>query len=261
MKTISNLNYYKKNKIKIPALTVYDYSFAKLFEREGIKVMLIGDSLGMTIKGYKNTINVNVEDIIYHTKCVRKGANSAFLIADMPFMSYTNINSACKNAEKIIKSGANMVKLEVGFKWVNNIITELTEKFVPVCGHIGLLPQSANLIGKYSRKSSILKEDQILNYALEIEKSGAKLLVLECVKSSISKTVASKLKIPVIGVGSGIDIDGQILVMQDLIGITNNPPFFSKNFLIDNGSISKAVQSYIKEVKNKEFPSKKHIIF
>ncbi|WP_367670787.1 3-methyl-2-oxobutanoate hydroxymethyltransferase [Sodalis-like secondary symbiont of Drepanosiphum platanoidis] len=257
MITISDLIEWK-NKKKFAVLTAYDSTFSKLFFQKGIKVMLVGDSLGMTIQGHNSTIPVTIKDMEYHTKCVRRGAPKCLLLSDLPFMSYFNKEQAYINASILMRAGANIIKLEGG-KNISEIIYNLTIRSIPVCAHIGLTPQSINLLGKYKVQGRKKKEEeQILSDALSIESSGAKLLVLECVPINLAKKITNILKIPVIGIGSGSFTDGQILVMQDFLGISGkNTPSFSKSFLKKNYDISSAVTSYIKEVENCIFPSKK----
>ncbi|WP_422667143.1 3-methyl-2-oxobutanoate hydroxymethyltransferase [Buchnera aphidicola] len=257
--TISTLKQWKKNKNKFAVITAYDFSFAKLFYNQGISIMLIGDSLGMTIQGNNSTIPVQVKDIVYHTKAVRKGAPKAFLLSDLPFLSYYNISKAIENTKKIIQAGANMIKIEGGKK-ILNIVQELSNQSILVCGHIGLTPQSVDFLGGYKIQGKN-KDDamQLIEEALLLEKAGIKMIVLECIPSKLAKKITEKLSIPVIGIGSGKNTDGQILVMQDVLGITEeNIPRFSKNFFNKDNSIQKAIQQYIIEVKYGLYPTQKH---
>lgn len=263
MITISHINNWKKEKYKFAAITAYDAAFANLFSRQGIKVILVGDSLGMTIQGRRSTLNVSVKDMIYHTKCVRRGAPKCFIISDMPFMSYANLELAFKNSMLLIQSGANMVKIEGGNEWNLEITQSLTERFIPVCGHIGLTPQSINILGRYKVQGrDEYNAKKILLQAQKLEKSGIKLLILECIPEGLAKKITNLLKIPVIGIGAGIFTDGQIMVMHDILGITHpkNMPSFSKNFLNtkENNSIDKAILQYIKDVEMRKFPDKEH---
>ncbi|BAP58618.1 3-methyl-2-oxobutanoate hydroxymethyltransferase [Candidatus Tachikawaea gelatinosa] len=257
--TISKIYQWKKEKIKFAALTVYDFSFARLFFEEGIQVMLVGDSLGITIQGHNSTIPVTVKDIVYHVRGVRKGAPNSLIIADLPFMSYTCPKKAFKNSKKIIQAGANIIKIEGGH-WLKDIVSLLTERSIPVCGHIGLTPQSINLFGKYKVQGRAQEQfHQILSDAIILEKSGLKMIVVECITSELAKQMTKELKIPIIGIGSGNKTDGQILVMHDALGITSgNIPKFVKNFLIKNNNIRSAIRAYVYEVKNSIFPSLEH---
>lgn len=257
--TISQLNHWKKNKNKFAAITAYDFSFAQLFSNQGIPVILIGDSLGMTIQGHNSTLPVTIKNIEYHTKAVRKGAPNTFLLSDLPFMSYYNTNQALKNTAKIIRSGANMIKIEGG-KWLIEIIKELSNRSILVCGHIGLTPQYFHYLGGYKIQGREKNdENKLIDEALLLEESGIKMLIVECIPEKLAKKITKHLSIPVIGIGSGKNTDGQILVMHDLLGITEGKtPSFSKNFLSESGSVQKAVQKYIYEVKKGLYPSSKY---
>ncbi|ANZ22427.1 3-methyl-2-oxobutanoate hydroxymethyltransferase [Buchnera aphidicola (Diuraphis noxia)] len=255
--TISKLTSWKKNKKKIAAITAYDFSFAKLFSNQGIPVILVGDSLGMTIQGHNSTLPVTVKDIKYHTQSVRKGAPNVFLLSDLPFMSYFTSTQAIQNAAKIIQSGANMIKVEGG-KWLITIIKELSERSILVCGHLGLTPQSFNFLSGYKVQGKNEKDaNKLIEEAFLLEEAGIRMLVLECIPALLAKQITENLSIPVIGIGAGNSTDGQILVMHDLLGITDGKiPKFSKNFLAENGSIQNAVQKYIKEVQTGLYPDK-----
>lgn len=257
--TISQINNWKKNKNKFAAITAYDFSFARLFSNHGIPIILIGDSLGMTIQGHSSTLPVKIKDIEYHTKAVRKGAPHTFLLSDLPFMSYYNTKQALKNTKKVIQSGANMIKIEGG-KWLIEIIKELSSRSILVCGHIGLTPQSFNYLSGYKVQGKEKQdENRLIDEALLLEESGIKMLVLECIPELLAKTITENLSIPVIGIGAGKHTDGQILVMQDLLGITEGKtPKFAKNFLSESGNIPQAINKYIKEVKTGLFPNEKY---
>jgi 3-methyl-2-oxobutanoate hydroxymethyltransferase len=257
--TVASLLKMKQANEKIAALTAYDASFAKLFDQQDLEVILIGDSLGMVLQGMDDTLSVSVDEIAYHTKCVRAGADKAFVIADMPFMSYSEPAVAYKNAARLMQSGASMVKVEGG-EWLLETISGLIERSVPVCGHLGLTPQSVHVLGGFKiqgREKS--QADQLLSAALALEAAGIQLLVLECVPSSLAKLVSEKLSIPVIGIGAGPNTDGQILVMHDMLGISANyMPKFSKNYLLETGNIAESVKQYISEVKTQSFPGPEH---
>lgn len=255
--TISKLNSWKANKQKFAAITAYDFSFAKLFSNQGIPVILVGDSLGMTIQGNSSTLPVKVKDIEYHTKAVRKGAPNVFLLSDLPFMSYFETKQALKNTAKIIQSGANMIKVEGG-KWLIKIIKELSDRSILVCGHIGLTPQSFNYLSGYKVQGKEKNDaNKLIEEAFLLEEAGIKMLVVECIPALLAKKITENLSIPVIGIGAGNNTDGQILVMQDLLGISEGKiPKFSKNFLSKSDSIQSAIQKYIKEVKNGLYPNK-----
>ena len=257
--TVSSLLAKKQAGEKITALTAYDASFAKMFDEQGIDVMLIGDSLGMVLKGDDDTLAVTVENIAYHTQSVRRGTDRAFVIADMPFMSYANPNATYENAAKLMAAGASMVKLEGG-TWLAESITGLNQRGVPVCGHLGLTPQSVHVFGGFKVQGRDEdKAQQLLEDAIALERAGIQLLVLECVPTSLGKKVSEALTIPVIGIGAGNQTDGQILVMHDMFGVSANyMPKFSKNYLSETGDLRQAVIQYIEEVQSGAFPSSAH---
>ncbi|WP_066751227.1 3-methyl-2-oxobutanoate hydroxymethyltransferase [Proteus myxofaciens] len=256
--TLSTLNRYKQENKKFATITAYDASFARLFAEEGIQAMLIGDSLGMTLQGHDSTLPVTIEHIAYHTRCVRAGAPQAFLIADMPFMSYSTPEQACLNAATLMQAGANMVKIEGG-SWLIPTVKMLTERAVPVCIHLGLTPQSVNVFGGYKvqgRDEQVA--EQLKQDAIALEKAGAQLAVLECVPVSLAKAITDTAIMPVIGIGAGNVTDGQILVMHDLLGLTPKPPKFSKDFLQEAGTLRKAVRLYVQQVEQIQFPQEQH---
>lgn len=244
---------------KITVLTAYDASFAKLFDEQGIDVILVGDSLGMVLQGHDDTLPVSVDDIAYHTASVRKGINRTFLIADMPFMSYATKEQAFENGAKLMAAGANMVKLEGG-EWLLPTISGLVERGVPVCGHLGLTPQSVHLFGGFKVQGRQSEQaEKMLKDAVALAQSGIQLLVLECVPTSLATAIAKEIDVPVIGIGAGPGTDGQVLVMHDMFGISANyMPKFSKNYLAEHGDIRKAVQGFIDEVRDGTFPSAEH---
>ncbi|CAM3898694.1 3-methyl-2-oxobutanoate hydroxymethyltransferase [Xenorhabdus thuongxuanensis] len=256
--TLADLSQLKKEKRKFATITAYDASFAHLFAEQGISVMLIGDSLGMTIQGFDSTLPVTIEDISYHTRSVRAGAPRAFLIADMPFMSYATPEQSFDNAAELMRSGANMVKIEGG-DWLCDTVKMLTERAVPVCGHLGLTPQSVNVLGGYKVQGRDESSAQkLLDDAIALEKAGMQLLVLECVPTTLAQRITEALDIPVIGIGAGNMTDGQILVMHDALGITARPPKFAKDFLKETGNIRDAIRLYIEQVESGAYPDQTH---
>ncbi|EAM2272867.1 3-methyl-2-oxobutanoate hydroxymethyltransferase [Salmonella enterica] len=256
--TISLLQKCKQEKKRFATITAYDYSFAKLFADEGINVMLVGDSLGMTIQGHDSTLPVTVEDIAYHTRAVRRGAPNCLLLSDLPFMAYATPEQACENAAIVMRAGANMVKIEGG-AWLVDTVKMLTERAVPVCGHLGLTPQSVNIFGGYKIQGRGDAGQVLLDDALALEAAGAQLLVLECVPVELAKRVTEALSIPVIGIGAGNVTNGQILVMHDAFGITGGHiPKFAKNFLAEAGDMRAAVQQYMAEVESGVYPGEEH---
>ncbi|MCG7530291.1 3-methyl-2-oxobutanoate hydroxymethyltransferase [Psychrobium sp. MM17-31] len=249
----------KSDGIKISALTAYDASFAGVISENGVDVILVGDSLGMVLQGSDSTIPVTVDDICYHTRCVNAGNKGSLIIGDMPFMSYSTKEQAWDNAAKIMKAGANMVKLEGG-KWLLETIAGLTERGIPVCAHLGLTPQSVNVFGGYKVQGrEDAQADLIVEEALAVQAAGAQLLVVECIPTALSKRLSEALIIPVIGIGAGVECDGQILVMHDLLGISSGYiPKFSKNYMVQTGDIHKAIAAYVEEVGNGSFPAPEH---
>jgi len=257
--TTAQLRKMKQQGEKITALTAYDASFAKLFADAGVEVLLIGDSMGMVLQGHADTLPVTVNDIAYHTRCVRAGAPQAFVIADMPFMSYATVEQAMQNATPLMQAGANMVKLEGG-EFLLSTIKALTERGIPVCGHIGLTPQSVHVFGGFKVQGrDDQAADHILQQAIALEEAGAQLLVVECIPTALAQRINNAVQIPVIGIGAGPVTDGQILVMHDLLGISSGYiPKFSKNFLQQTGDIKHAIRQYIDDVKSGVFPGPEH---
>ena len=257
--TISGLQAKKVAGEKITALTAYDASFAKLFDEQGVDAMLIGDSLGMVLQGLDDTLAVTIDDIAYHTRAVRRATTRAFVLADMPFMSYDTPENAFKNAAKLMAAGASMVKVEGG-AWLADTIKGLNLRGVPVCGHLGLTPQSVHVFGGFKVQGRDEdKATRLIEEARELEQAGAQLLVLECVPTSLGKAITDAVSIPVIGIGAGPETDGQILVMHDMLGVSANyMPKFSKNYLAETGDLRKAIQAYIADVQAGRFPSKAH---
>jgi len=258
--TTATLLKMKQQGQKISTITAYDASFAKLFDQAGIHAILIGDSLGMVLQGNDDTIPVSIDDMAYHTQCVRKGVEETLIISDMPFMSYATKEQTFLNASKLMQAGASMVKMEGG-SWLVETIKGLVERGVPVCGHLGLTPQSVHLLGGFKVQGR--EESQaiaMIEQAKELEQAGVQLLVLECIPSGLGKAISQAVSIPTIGIGAGKDTDGQILVMHDALGIScSYMPKFSRNFLKDTGDIKKAVELYISEVSDGNFPGAEHV--
>ncbi len=243
---------------KISCLTAYDASFSQLIDQAGIDIMLVGDSLGMVIQGKKTTIPVSVDDMVYHTKCVASARKRAFVIADLPFLSYGTPEMAMKNVAKLMQSaGAQMVKLEGAHL---NIIECLVRFGVPVCAHLGLLPQSINQLGRYKVQGKTTQDaEKIADEAKRVEQAGASLLILECVPASLAEQISKNLSIPVIGIGAGVGCDGQVLVLYDMLGISlGKRPKFSQDFLKTADDIPSAIQQYHQAVKQLTFPTAQH---
>lgn len=243
---------------KISCLTAYDASFSALIDKVGVDVILVGDSLGMVIQGRSTTLPVGIDDMVYHAACVARGRQRAFVIADLPFMSYFNKETAAENAAKLMQAGnMQMVKLE-GAKF--ELVEFLSECGVPVCGHLGLLPQSINRLGSYKVQGrDRLDAERMIEDACLLEKAGAAMLVLECVPAVLAAEIARQLTIPVIGIGAGVDCDGQVLVLYDMLNIgTGKRPRFSSDFMQGAASIEMAIQQYHDAVKQGLFPSEEH---
>ncbi|EJG1888113.1 3-methyl-2-oxobutanoate hydroxymethyltransferase [Vibrio parahaemolyticus] len=259
--TINDLIKWKQEGRKFATSTAYDASFAQLFESQEMPVLLVGDSLGMVLQGENDTLPVTVDDIVYHTRCVRAGSPNCLLMADMPFMSYATPEQACENAAKLMRAGANMVKIEGG-DWLVDTVKMLTERAVPVCAHLGLTPQSVNIFGGYKIQGRDQeKADRMVKDALALQEAGAQIVLLECVPAELAERITKVLDVPVIGIGAGNVTDGQILVMHDMFDISANyMPKFSKNFLAETGDMRKAVAKYIEDVANGVFPDDAHTI-
>jgi len=256
--SVTDLAAMKQRSEKITCLTAYDASFSALIDKAGIDVMLVGDSLGMVVQGHDTTLPVTLNDMVYHARCVSKARQRAFIIADLPFMSYTTPVIAAKNAARLLQDGgAQMVKLE-GARI--EIVSFLVDQGVPVCGHLGLLPQSINQLGSYKIQGKERADaEKMIADAHELQKAGAGLLVLECVPAVLAKEISAQLTIPVIGIGAGVDCDGQVLVLYDMLDIgTVRRPRFSKNFMTDAANIEEAIMAYQRAVKQSQFPAVEH---
>ncbi len=251
----------KKNGEKITMLTAYDYSTAALVDEAGVDSILVGDSLGMVMLGYENTLAVTMEDMIHHAKAVVRGAKNALVIADMPFMSYqTSVYDAVKNAGRLIKeTGAAAVKLEGGAA-VCEQIKAITDTGIPVCAHLGMTPQSVNAFGGFKvQGKSYMAAKKLIDDALAIEQAGAFAVVLECIPAALAEIITSKLTIPTIGIGAGVNCDGQVLVYHDMLAMYSGiSPKFAKQFANVGGLMLKGFEAYINAVKMSEFPSEEH---
>ncbi|MFZ4703661.1 MAG: 3-methyl-2-oxobutanoate hydroxymethyltransferase [Candidatus Methylumidiphilus sp.] len=260
MMTVPRLAAMKSRKEKIVVLTAYDAIFAQVLDQAGVDVILVGDSLGMVIQGHKTTLATTLDDMVYHTRCVAQGTQRALLVADMPFMSYPTPERAADNAARLIREGfAQMVKLEGGRSRVETV-RFLAGQSIPVCGHLGLLPQSINHLGGYTVQG---RDDHAAQTLLEdarlLQEAGACLLVLECVPASLGEEVSSALDIPVIGIGAGAGCDGQVLVLHDLLGLGfGKRPRFVKDFMAEADDIPSAIRAYVQAVKDGSFPGREH---
>ncbi|OZA40590.1 MAG: 3-methyl-2-oxobutanoate hydroxymethyltransferase [Polynucleobacter sp. 17-46-58] len=258
--TISKLLSMHLEGEKITMLTAYDSTMSALLNRCGVESILIGDSLGNVIQGHSSTTPVTVEQMAYHTACVARANTHAFVIADLPFASYGDPVQALDSAAELMRAGADMVKLEGGNDWQIEIIRYLVERSVPVCAHLGLLPQSVHILGGYKvQGKSKDAASLMLEQAIACEQAGAQMIVLEAIPSSLGKLITESLSIPTIGIGAGSDCSGQVLVLQDMLGISpGKPPKFVKNFLDGHASIEAAVKAYVREVKSGKFPGPEH---
>lgn len=256
--TINTLNELKRGGEKFPVVTAYDSTFARLAEQAGIEVLLVGDSLGNVILGYSSTVPVSMADMVHHTAAVCRGSTKALVIADLPFMAYATAEQAMINAAALMQAGAQMVKLEGG-AWLAETVAMLSERGVPVCGHLGLTPQSVNKFGGYRVQGRGPGEaERMLEDARLLQEAGAGVLVLECVPSSLATRISAELTIPVVGIGAGAGTDAQVLVIQDLLGISARIPKFAKDFLAEAGDIPGALRAYAAAVRDGSFPRPEH---
>jgi 3-methyl-2-oxobutanoate hydroxymethyltransferase len=258
--TVSTLRSMKASRDPIACLTAYDASFALLVDEAGADLVLVGDSLGMVIQGHDTTVPVTVSDIIYHSRSVARGLRRAFLVADMPFMSYTTPVQALDNAVRLMQEGgAMMVKLEGGAGQIR-IVEHLARHDIPVCAHIGLKPQSVHKLGGFrvqGREEGQAR--QMVEDARALEAAGADIVLLECVPSEVGRSVRDAVGVPVIGIGAGPDVDGQILVLYDMLGVTQGRvPRFVQNFMAGAESLADGCAAYVHAVKSRAYPSAQH---
>lgn len=258
--TLSTLRDRKHKGEKFTCLTAYDATFARAVDEAGIDIILVGDSLGMVLQGHDSTLPVTNADMAYHTASVKRGTGRVLIMADMPFMSYGSVADALSNAAELMRAGAHLVKLEGG-AWLAETVTQLARVGIPACVHMGLTPQSVNVFGGYKVQGREEQaQERMLREAREIEAAGAAVLLLECVPSELARRLSEALTIPVIGIGAGKDVDGQVLVLHDLLGMNPRPARFVKNFLADSadGSIVGAFRAYVEAVKAGTFPGAEH---
>ena len=252
---------------KIAMMTAYDYSFGQIMDAAGIDIVLVGDSLGMVVQGHSTTLPVTLSDIAYHTQTVARGVKKALVLADLPLLSYATLERALVASETVLRVGAQMVKLE-GAGPMLDVIAGLSARDVSVCGHLGLTPQSLHKLGGFKVQGRDQKaRAKLLADAKSVQDAGADLLVLECVPSDVAAEITAALTIPTIGIGAGVNCDGQVLVVFDALGIGfGRRPRFVHNFLEDLGrgegstvSVLAGVQNYVKAVKGKTFPGPEHV--
>jgi 3-methyl-2-oxobutanoate hydroxymethyltransferase len=255
--TVPDFQAAKARGIRLTMLTAYDYTMARLLDRAGVDGVLVGDSLGMVVQGHEHSLQVTLDEVIYHTRMVARGIRRSLLVADMPFMSFQiSPQQALENAGRLIKEGnAHAVKLEGGVRSAA-AISAITGADIPVMGHIGLTPQSIRRLGGFRVQRDA---DRLLEDALATEKAGAFALVVECVPTEVAREITAALKIPTIGIGAGNGCDGQILVIHDMLGLFDDlRPRFVKQFAALGGVIQEAVQSYCREVREGTFPDTEH---
>jgi len=257
---VSTLRRMKGDKEPIACITAYDASFALLVDRAGSDLVLVGDSLGMVVQGHDTTVPVTVDHMIYHSRLVARGLSRAFLVVDMPFMSYTSPDQALDNAVRLMQEGgAMMVKLEGGAGQVA-IVEHLTRHDIPVCAHLGLKPQSVHKLGGFKVQGREAEQARkMADDALALQNAGADIVLLECVPNEVGQSVTESLHVPVIGIGAGPGVDGQILVLYDLLGITQGRmPRFVRNFMVDADSVPEAISLYVNAVKDRSYPASEH---
>jgi len=258
--TIASLREMKAQGRKIASLTCYDASFTRVLEAAGVDVFIVGDSLGMVLKGYESTVSVTMADMIYHAASVARVGRHALRVVDLPFMSYATPELALGNAARLMREGgAHMVKLEGGTE-VADVVEHLVRHAVPVCGHVGLLPQSVHKFGGYRVQGrDAAGAEAVLADARALESAGASLLVIECVPATLGARVSAAVGIPTIGIGAGPGCDGQVLVLHDMLGITaGRRPRFVKDFVAETGSVPAAVAAYVQAVREGRFPCPEH---
>lgn len=260
--SLTTLQNMKKKGEKFASLTAYDSCFAEMISSAGVEVILVGDSLGMVLQGHDSTLPVTLDDIAYHMRCVQAGNLGAFIMADLPFMSYAHELQALESAAMLMRAGAHMVKLEGG-AWIADTTHRLSERGIPVCAHMGLTPQSINRLGGFRVQGRDPGKAQLMiDEAIMLQDAGASMLLLECVPVQLAAEITHALQIPVIGIGAGPEVDGQIMVMHDMLGITPPSiklPRFVKNFLPESDDgVRGAFVAFREAVKTGAFPAPEH---
>ena len=258
--TLTTLQKMAQEGSRIAMLTCYDASYAAVLEAAGVDSLLIGDSLGNVLQGHESTLPVTLRDMVYHTECVARGSKRAFIVADMPFGSFqVSPQETLRNAAGLMAAGAHMVKIEGGRPMLETI-EFLTERGIPVCGHLGLTPQSVHQLGGYRVQGKGDSEGQrLLKEAKQLEQAGAGMIVLEAIPAALACDVTAAITIPTIGIGAGVDCSGQVLVLHDMLDVyPGKKAKFVKNFMRPAGSIQGAVELYVKEVKARTFPGPEH---
>jgi 3-methyl-2-oxobutanoate hydroxymethyltransferase len=257
--TLSALKAMRERGEKIAVLTGYDASFARLMDEAGVDIILVGDSLGMVVQGHASTLPVKLSEMSYHTRCVARGVKRAFIVADLPFATYQQSpQQAYASAARLMAAGAHMVKLEGGAIMADTIAF-LVSRGIPVCAHVGLLPQSVNQLGGYKvqgRDNETAR--QLIEDAQAVEAAGAGLLILEAIPAALAAEITRSLTIPTIGIGAGPDCSGQVLVLYDMLGLYAQAPKFSQNFMEGADSVAAALAAYVQAVKSGSFPDAAH---
>jgi 3-methyl-2-oxobutanoate hydroxymethyltransferase len=258
--TLTTLQKMREDGEPIAALTCYDASFAALLDEANVDLVLVGDSLGMVIQGHDTTVPVTVDDIVYHTRAVARGLHRPFLVADLPFMSYTSREQALANSVRLMQEGgARMVKLESGAEQLR-IVEFLAGHDIAVCAHLGLKPQSVHKTGGFRVQGrEQAAAELILKEARDLQSAGADIVLLECIPNALGKAVTDALEVPVIGIGAGPATGGQIQVLYDILDITSGrKPRFVRNFMAGAGSPLAAIKAYVAAVKTREYPAPEH---
>lgn len=259
--TLAKLNQMQRDGEKITCLTAYEASQAYWIAEAGVEMILVGDSLGMVVQGHESTLPVSLDEMVYHTQIVQRKNHQAWCIADLPFMADATLESTLQAAARLMKEGqANMVKLEGGQRALEKV-KAMTEMGIPVCGHLGLLPQSVQKTGYRVMGKDVHAAEQLKADALALEHAGADMLVLECVPAELAREITNMVDIIVIGIGSGGATDAQVLVLHDMLGMTvGKAPKFSKNFLAEADGIQTALAQYVADVKSGQFPGPEHVL-
>ncbi len=258
--TLSDLKRWHSEQQPIAVMTCYDASFARVLEESEVDVLLIGDSLGMVLQGHPSPNPVTLEDVAYHTRCVARGSQRCFILADMPFgTSQISPQETFRNAAVLVQAGAQMVKIEGGLEMVDTI-QFLSERGIPVCAHVGMTPQSHHQYGGFKVQGrDSLRADQIVEAALALEAAGASIILMECIPRVLADRVCAAVKVPTIGIGASPACSGQVLVLYDVIGLSSKPlSKLAKDYSSVPGGIAGMVRTYVKEVKNRVFPSDQH---
>jgi len=258
--TLTTLQSQKLKGDKITMLTCYDATFARAACQAGVEVLLVGDSLGMVLQGHDSTLPVSNADMAYHVASVKRGALDALILADLPFMAAATLEAAFANSMQLMQAGAHMVKIE-GAAWLAETVHQLTERGIPVCVHLGLTPQTVNVLGGYKVQGRLEAQAQQLRAdAISLEQAGAAMILLECVPSELAAEISKRAKVPVIGIGAGNATDGQVLVLHDMLGLSlsGRVAKFVKNFMVGQPDIQSALGAYVSAVKDLSFPAPEH---